>query len=322
MFKRMLLTAAAAAALLSGGQAAAAFPERDIRIICGFAPGGACDIVARLIADATTQRLGQRIVVENRTGAAGTIAMEVVARAQPDGHTMLLCAQGQMAMLPVLPGAQVPIDPVRDLVPSANMVLANYVMVSPVDRPFRTVQELVAHARQNPGRLNYASTGAGTLQHLGGEAIKLAAGIDMVHVPYRGGAPAAMDVVAGRIDLLATNLADVISYVRNDQVRLLAFTDAVGSPAFPEVPRMNEIYPNFVVGGWFGLCAPAGTPQVAMERWAQAMGEAATQPAVRDRLLGLGLIPTVEGPEAFQRRVREDIDRLGTIIRNAGIRAD
>jgi tripartite-type tricarboxylate transporter receptor subunit TctC len=322
MLKSLLFATATAAALFIGGRTEAAFPDRDIRIICGFAPGGSCDIVSRIIADATAQTLGQRILVENRTGAAGTIAMEVVARSQPDGHTMLLCAQGQMAMLPVLPGARLPVDPVRDLIPAANMVLANYVVVVPPDRPFRTVQELVAYGRQNPGRLNYASTGAGTLQHLGGEAIKLAAGIDMVHVPYRGGAPAAMDVAAGRIDVLATNLADVISGVQGGQLRLLAFTDAVGSPAFPEVPRMSEIFPGFVVGGWFGLCAPAGTPQPVMEQWADALRQAAAVPATRDRLLSMGLIPTVEGPAQFQQRVRDDIERLGAIIRQAGIRAD
>lgn len=321
--KTLLLSAGVALGLAVGAASSfAAFPDRDIKIICGFAPGGTCDQMARLIAEATTRELGQNVVVENRTGAAGTIAMEAVARSAPDGHTMLLCAQGQMSMLPVLPGARVPIDPTRDLVPAVNAVLANYVMVVPASRPWQTVQDFVDHARANPGKLNYASTGAGTLQHLGGEAMRLAAQIDIVHVPYRGGAPAALDLIAGRVDVLFTNLADVIGHIRGGTVRLLAFTDSMGSPAYPQVPRMETIYPGFVVGGWFGLCAPAGTPAAAMQRWHQAMQRTMDNPQRRAQLAEAGLVLTIEGPDAFRTRVQQDIERLGATIRQAGIRAD
>jgi tripartite-type tricarboxylate transporter receptor subunit TctC len=310
-----------AAALFFAPAAHAEFPDRDIRIICGFAPGGACDIVSRMMAEAVAPIFRQRVIVENRAGAGGKIAMEVVARSAPDGHTVYTCAAGQMSMLPELPGPPLAVDP-STLVPLAAIAVPNYVLVVPVDRPWRSMAELVAHARANPGRLNYGSAGAGTMQQLAGETLKYLAQVDVNHVPYRGAAPAILDLTAGRLDMMFTNLADVLGQIQSGAVRLLAFSDDLGSEHFPAIPRTSETWPDFVVGGYFGVCGAPGTPPAAAEAWHAALLQAVAQPAFRERLLAIGLVPRIESPAVFRETILRDRRRFGAVIRAAGMRGD
>ncbi|BAT57784.1 tripartite tricarboxylate transporter family receptor [Variibacter gotjawalensis] len=319
MRKSVIVATISLVALLST-QARAAFPDKDIRIICGFAAGGTCDLVARLIAKAVAPEFKQNVIVENRTGAGGTIAMASVARSEADGHTVLLCSQGQFAILPELPGMKLPVDPAKDLVPVANMTLANFVMVVPASRSWKTVADFVAAAKT--GKLSYASAGNGTLQHIAGEAFRLAAGVEMTHVPYRGASPAGVDLIAGRVDTLITNLADVVGQIEGGQMRLLAFTDPYGSPKFPDAPKMSQTFADFAMGGWFGICGPSGMPADAIARWHSALKRAGDDPAIRKILDENGLVLTVEDAKAFGGRMAKDRETLGRVIRDASIRSD
>jgi tripartite-type tricarboxylate transporter receptor subunit TctC len=242
--KRILL-AGAALALALCPLAARAFPDHPPRIIGGFAPGGTSDIVARLVAEAIAPTFGQRPVVENRTGANGAIAAEAVARATPDGNTVLQCATGLLTISPQLLGAHLPIDPRRELVPIVNVAHSTQAMVVATASPYRDVAAFLAAARQRPGRLTYASAGIGTTQHLAGERLRRLAGIDMLHVAYRGAAPAARDVIAGRADLLITNLGDVVRQIQGGELRLLALGLNGAEAILPHPPpKQRRVQPN------------------------------------------------------------------------------
>ncbi len=296
--------------------------DRPPRVLAGFAPGGTGDLVARLIAEGAAQHLGVRPVVENRTGANGFIAAEAVARSTPDGSTVLQCPMGTMTISPELPGAALPVDPRTELVPVANFALSSYGVVTGARSPYRTLQELLAAARARPGGLTYASAGIGTAQHLTGARLAAMAGLDMLHVPFRGAAPAALEVIAGRVDLLITNLGDVVGQIRSGDLRLLALADREGVPEFAAAPRLPDIVPGLEVAGWFGLCGPRGMAPAAVARWADALAAALREPAIRQRLLENGLTPVIEGPDAFAGRMARDRQAWGETIRRAGIRAE
>lgn len=313
--KRLLL-----ALLLLPGLAAA--QDRPPRILAGFAPGGTGDLVARLIAEGVAPHLGARPVVENRTGANGFIAAEAVARAAPDGSTVLQCPMGTMTISPELPGAALPVDPRTDLIPVANFGLSSYGVVTGARGPFRTLEELLAAARARPGALTYASAGIGTAQHLTGARLAAMAGLDLLHVPFRGAAPAALEVIAGRVDLLITNLGDVVGQIRSGDLRLLALADREGVPEFAGAPRLPDIVPGLEVAGWFGICGPRGMAPAAVARWADAAAAALREPAIRQRLLENGLAPVTEGPDAFAARMARDRQGWGETIRRANIRAE
>ncbi|MFL1461758.1 Bug family tripartite tricarboxylate transporter substrate binding protein [Roseococcus sp. DSY-14] len=302
--------------------ALAAAQDRPPRILAGFAPGGTGDLVARLIAEGVAPQLGARPVVENRTGANGFIAAEAVARSAPDGATVLQCPMGTMTISPELPGAVLPVDPRTELIPVANFALSSYGVVTGARSPHRTLEELVAAARQRPGALSYASAGIGTAQHLTGARLASMAGLDMLHVPFRGAAPAALEVIAGRVDLLITNLGDVVGQIRSGDLRLLALADREGVPEFASAPRLPDIVPGLEVAGWFGLCGPRGMAPAAIARWSDAMAVALREPAIRQRLLESGLTPVTEGPDAFAARMARDRQGWGETIRRANIRAD
>jgi tripartite-type tricarboxylate transporter receptor subunit TctC len=306
--------------LLAPGLAGA--QERAPRIIVGFAPGGTADLVARLIGEGLSQVTGTRVVVENRTGANGMIAAEQVARGLADGSTLLLCPMGTMTIGPELPGANLPVDPRTDLVAVANVALSSYGAVTGARGPYQSLGALVAAARARPGSTTYASAGVGSAQHLTGARLAAMAGLDLVHVPYRGAAPAALDVIAGRADLLITNLGDVMRQIQGGELRLLALADAEGVPEFTNAPRLSQTIPGLEVAGWFGLCGPRGTPAAAIQRWAEATARALRDATLRQRLLESGLTPIVEGPEAFAARMQRDRAGWGEAIRRANIRAD
>jgi tripartite-type tricarboxylate transporter receptor subunit TctC len=310
------------AALLSLASLAANAQERQPRILSGFAPGGTSDLTSRLIAEGIGPALGQRVVVENRTGANGFIAAEVVVRGPADGSMVLQCSTGGMTISPELPGAVLPIDPGTDLVPIANMALSTYGAVTGVRSPYRTLSDILAAARERPGTISYGSAGVGSAQHLAGARLEVMAGVQMIHVPYRGAAPAALDVIAGRADLLITNLGDVVRQIQGGELRLLALGDAQGVPEFSSAPRLADTVPGLEVVGWFGLCGPKAMNPEMVRSWASATEQALRDPALQRRLLDNGLTPTFEGPDVFAARIARERQMWGETIRRANIRAN
>ena len=309
-------------AMALAGPALAQPADRPLRIIAGFAPGGTSDIVARVVAEGVATTLGQRPVVENRTGANGFIAAEAVVRGPTDGTTVLQCPMGSMTISPEVPGMHIPIDVARDLVPVANVARSSYAVVTGARSPYRSLEALMAAARAKPNALSYGSAGIGTAQHLSAERLKRMANLEIVHVPYRGAAPAALDLIAGRIDLLITNLGDVIRQIQGGELRLLALADEAGWPEFPDAPRLPRIVPGLEVIGWFGICGPRGMPDEAVARWAEAIRASLQSPEVRKRLLDNGLAPGFEDAATFSATISRDRQTWGEAIRAANVRAE
>lgn len=316
----LLLTFLALGGLPSPAAAQSA-SDRPLRVLVGFPAGGAGDLTARMIAEMASAGLGQTAVVENRTGANGMIAAEAVARGPADGSTVLMCPMGTMTISPNLPGLRLPIDVTQELVPVANLALSNYGLVVAAGSAHRNVDDLLRAARARPGALTFASAGIGSAQHLSGEMLKRLAGIDIVHVPYRGAAPALVDLVGGRVDFLITNLADVSGQIRDGAVRLLAVGDEVGHPGFP-APKISASVPGFEISGWFAACAPRAMPREAIAAWARAIRAGQAEPRWRQRLLDNGLTPVEEGPEALAARIERNRTQFRELIQAAGIRAE
>lgn len=316
--KKLLLVAL----LLAGTAQAQNLPDRPLRILGGFAAGGTSDIINRLLAEGAAATLGQRPVVEVRTGANGFIAAAEAVRSGADGSSIVQCATGVMTITPELPGANMPIDPARDLIPIANFVHSSQVMVVAKDSPFRSVADVIAAARARPGTITYASAGIGAVSHLSGARLEQLANIQMVHVPYRGAALGVLDVMAGRADLIITNLGDAAQQIRGGEMRLLAFADGIGSPAFPDAPQIGATVQGYAVSGWFGFCAARGTPEAIVGRWAEAIRVAAADPATLRRFAESGLVARYEGPAEFSRTIAADRATWREVIRGANIRAE
>ena len=320
--RRRLLLAAASAALPSAARAQAAWaPERPVRLIVGFAAGGSTDVTARLVAAALGERLGQPVVVENRPGAGGNIAAEAAARAAPDGHTLLMGVSGILAANPAL-YRNLPFDPVREFAPISQIAfIPNLVVVHP-DLPAADLAGFVAHAKANAGRVHYGSAGNGTSLHLAGALLAARAGLALVHVPYRGGAPATTDLLSGKIQMLASPLVEVVAHVQAGRLRPLAVTTARRSPLLPDVPTVAETIPGFEVALWNGLLAPAGTPPPAIARFAAEAAAALRRAELRNKLAEQGSEPAPSTPEEFARFIRAEIPRWTEIVRLSGATAD
>jgi tripartite-type tricarboxylate transporter receptor subunit TctC len=301
--------------------AAAWTADRPVRVIAGFPAGGAGDLTARLIGEMAAARFGQQAIVENRTGANGMIAAEVVARSGADGLTVLQCPMGTMTISPNLPGQRLPVDVTTEIVPVANLALSTYGLVVAAGGPYRDLPGLLATARAQPGKLSFASAGIGSAQHLAGELLKRMAVLDVVHVPYRGAAPAIVDLIGGRVDYFITNLADVAGQLRDGSLRLLAVADDRGHPGFPAPPISSQV-PGFSVAGWFAVCGPRSMPAEAITAWAAAVEAGLGNPAWRQRLLDNGLTPNFEGPEALAARIAANRAQFRDLIQAAGIKAE
>jgi tripartite-type tricarboxylate transporter receptor subunit TctC len=315
--RRILLAAAAALIALP-----AMAQDRTIRVISGFAAGGAGDLMARLIAEYVPPLMNARGVVENRTGANGLIGAEVVARAAPDGMTVLQCPMGSMTITPNLPGAPLPVDPRTEMTGVANVALSTYALIVAARGPYQDVPALLAAARARPGGLSYASAGVGSAQHLSGELLKARTGLDIVHVPYRGATPAVVDILGGRIDFMITNLGDVMRQIQGGELRLLALGDDAGSPLFPDARPISAFVPGLQMAGWFGICGPKGMTEDSLARWSDATRRALDNPQFRERLLANGLTPQFEDTRAFNARIARDLASWGEVIRAAGVRGD
>ncbi len=316
--RRLLILTLLAAPLV----AQAAFPERPLRVLVGFPAGGTGDLTARLIAEMASTQFGQTVVVENRTGANGVIAAETMVRGPADGYTVLQCPMGTMTISPNLPGQRLPVDVTTEVIPVANLALSTYALVVGANSRFRSVDDLLREARAKPGAVTYASAGIGSAQHLSGEMLKRMAGIETVHVPYRGGAPAVIDLIALRTDFMITNLGDVAGQLRDGSLRMLAVADNTGHPSVPDAPKLSSSVPGFEISGWFAVCGPRGMPREAVEAWARAVQQGLQQPQWQRRLLENGLTPNFEGPEAFGARIARNRAQFRDLIQAANIRAE
>jgi tripartite-type tricarboxylate transporter receptor subunit TctC len=319
--KRLLIAILAlfAAALPARAQE---FPSKDIRFLCGFAPGGTCDLLSRILAEHLSPVLGQRVVVENRTGASGNIAADAVAKSPPDGHTVLLATMALYTVMPQMPGMRLPFDVDRDLTPISNVAnIYNVLVVSP-QGPIQSVQQLIDLAHANPGKLTYASAGNGGSQHLAAEYFKRLAGVDLLHVAYRGGAPAIVDIAAGRTDMMFGNLPEFLGQIRDGGLRAIAFGAPRPSPLMPQVPLISATVPGFTVRNWFGVAGPGGMPKPVLDRWLAALQRVNADPVFQRRLAENGMESLIGDPDSFRSTIQEDRRRWGEVIRAANIRAD
>jgi tripartite-type tricarboxylate transporter receptor subunit TctC len=314
------LPAALLAMALLGSSAAHAaaqsWPSRPIRFIINSAPGGAPDIIGRLVAQPLSERLGQQIVVDNRAGASGIIAAELVARAAPDGYTTLLGATTIFAMLPAM-RSKLPYDVERDFAPVSLLASAANVVVVNGALPVKSVADLIALARSRP--LLYASAGTGTPAHLAGEMMNLSAGLKMGHVPYKGAGPALADVLAGQVHLIITSPIAAAPHLASGRVRMIATTGATRDPLLPDLPPVADTLRGFEITQWWGMVLPAKTPRAIVQKLNLEIGAVLKQPELSDRLTQQGAVLRGGTPEDFARFIDAERKRLGTIIRQAGI---
>jgi len=282
----------------------------------GLAPGGSVDRVTRLIAQSLSQRLGQQFVIENRPGAAGSIAMEVVARAPADGYTLLvvLAANAINATLRETPEVNL----IRDIALIGGMVRLPNVMVVHPDLPANTVPEFIAYAKANPGKLSFASSGNGTSLHIVAELFKMMTGVSMLHVTYRGGAPALVDLLARRVHVMFDTIPEAIGYIRDGRLRALAVTTAARSPALPDVPPMRDFLPGFEAGSWWGLGAPRNTPLAVINALNAVLNECLSDPGFETQLTNLGATPLVLSPEEFHSFVEAETEKWATVVKFSG----
>ncbi len=299
-------------------QAQVAWPDRPVRLIVPFPPGGSNDIVARFLAEALRERLGQPFLVENRSGAGGNIGADAVAKSTPDGYTLLLSAPPALVINEHL-YRSMPFDPGRDLMPVALVASVPVVLIVPSSSPVTSLAELIALAKREPGRLSFGSSSVGGTNHLAGELLKSMAGIDIVHVPYRGAAPAMTDLIAGRLQLYFDNMPGVLPQLRDGRVRALAVAGARRASILPDLPTMAEAgLPGFEASSWFGLAAPAGTPPALVQRINAAVQEALATPALRAQLATAGAEPGALDVEGFARFVSAERERWGQVVRASG----
>jgi tripartite-type tricarboxylate transporter receptor subunit TctC len=322
-FPRALLPFAlfAATAFVTGA-AAQTYPSKPIRVIVGFAPGGPADVMARLIAQRMPAILGQSFIVENRPGAGGTIGAKAAADAEHDGYTLLLGNTSTLVISPVV-YQNIGYDPVKSFVPVAVLgVTANLLVVNPA-LPAKSVRELIALAKRSPGKLNYASPGAGTPPHLIGELFKLRTGADIVHVPYKGGGLAIQAVIAGEVQMAFENTAVSLPHVQSGQVRGLAFTSDKRNAQVPELPTMIESgVADFVTASFTGVVAPAGTPSAVVSRLNAAINESLQLPEVQATLIKLSVEARIGSPEDFSMFLAREREKWVPLVKAAGVKAE
>jgi len=320
--RRFLRLAAGAAALTSLSRAASAqaYPSRPVRIIAGYRPGGAIDIHARLIGQWLSQRLGQPFVVENRPGAGGNVGSEAAAHAAPDGYTLLMSGIGNTISATLYD--KLNYDFIRDFAPVAGVMrAANVIDVHP-SVPVNSVTELIAYAKANPGKVTMGSSGVGTSPHLSGELFKLMTGVDMLHVPYRGNAPALTDLLAGQLQVLFDSISSSIEHIRSGKVRALAVTTATRVPSLPDVPTVGEFLPGFEASAFVAIGAPKNTPTEIIGRLNNEINAGLADPKIKARLAELGGTVFVGSPSDFSKLITEETEKWAKVIRAANIKAE
>ena len=299
--------------------AAQTYPQRAIHLIVPFPPGGGNDTVARAIAQQTGPALGQPIVVDNRPGAGGIIGADAAARSAPDGYTLFLGGVASHAVNPHM-HTRLPYDPVKDFAPITLVASAPSVLVVHPSVPARTIQEFAAHARANPGKLNYASNGNGSSSHIAAVLYETNAGVKMTHVPYKGVGPALTDLMTGRIEVMFNSIVAILPHIQAGKLRALAVTSKARSSLLPDVPTVAESgWPQYEAGSWYGILAPAGTPSAIIDRLHQEIVKSLKDPEVQKRLAAEGADVIGSTPQEFAAHIRGELARMGQAVKAAGL---
>jgi tripartite-type tricarboxylate transporter receptor subunit TctC len=324
--RKFLHLAAGAAALphlssIACAQAwAQAYPSRPVRLIIGYPPGGSADITARLTGQWLSERLGQPVVIESRPGAATNLATEAVVRASPDGYTLLLVAPANAINATLYD--KLSFDFLRDIVPVAGIIrFPNVVVVNP-SLPIKTIPELIAYAKANPGKLNMASSGNGSTIHMSGELFKMLTGINMVHVPYRGGAPALTDLIAGQVHVMFDNIPTSAEHIKAGRLRGLAVTSASRSQVLPDLPTVSDFLPGYEASAWYGLGVPKNTPDEVIDKINKGMNAVLADPKSQARFAELGASLLPGSPADFSRLVADETEKWGKVVRFSGAKPD
>ena len=318
----LVIAMAAAPQALAQGGAASTYPSRPIRLVVPFPAGGTTDIMARAVAQKLSETWGQQVIVDNRPGAGGNIGSDLVAKAPPDGYTLLMGTVGTHAINPSL-YARMPYDHVKDFAPVILVAGVPNVLVVNPSLPVHSVQELIAYAKANPGKLNFASSGNGTSIHLSGELFMVMAGVTMTHVPYKGSAPALTDLMGGQVQLMFDNLPSSLAFIKAGKLRALAVTSANRSSALPDLPTLEESgLPGFEASSWFGMLAPAGTPPSIVAKLNGVIATWLATPEAKEKLASQGAIAAGGTPEAFARHIAQETTKWAKVVKQSGARVD
>lgn len=297
------------------------YPSKPIRLVVPFPPAGTTDIIARATAQKLSEAWGQQVIVDNRPGAAGNIGSELVANSAPDGYTLLMGTVGTHAINPNL-YAKMPYDHVKDFTPVILVAgVANVLEVNP-ELPVKSVPELIAYAKANPGKLNFASSGNGTSIHLSGELFKAMTGVQMTHVPYKGSAPALADLVGGQVQVMFDNLPSSLAFIKAGKLRALAVTSATRAAALPDVPTVADYVPGFEASSWFGLLAPAGTPRDIVEKINGEVAKWIASPDAKEKLAAQGANAAGGTPEDFAKHIHAETAKWAKVVKESGAKVD
>jgi tripartite-type tricarboxylate transporter receptor subunit TctC len=320
--RNFLHLAAGATALPAVSRIARAqtYPTRPVRIIVGSAAGGPSDILARLMGQWLSERLGQQFVIDNRPGGGGNIGTEAVVRAPADGYTLLLVGTAQAINATLYD--KLNFHFIRDIAPVASVIRYSSVMVVNPSVPAKSVPEFIAYAKANPGKINMASGGTGTPPHLAGELFKMMAGVDLIHVPYRGNGPAFNDLIGGQVQVMFPSPVGLLEYIQAGKLRALAVTTATRSDALPDIPTMAEFVPGYEASGWFGVGAPRNTPSEIIDKLNKEINAGLADPKMQAWLADFGGTPLVLSPADFGRLIAQETEKWGNVIRALNIKAD
>jgi tripartite-type tricarboxylate transporter receptor subunit TctC len=319
-FLQLVAGAAAAVPAISTIARAQAYPARPVRLVIGYTPGGSADLTARLMGQWLSERLGQSFVIENRPGGSTNIATEQVLRATPDGYTLLLVAPANAINATLY--NKLPFDFIKEMEPIAGIIrFPNVVVVHP-SLPIKTIPELIAYAKANPGKLNMASSGNGSTIHMSGELFKMLTGINMQHVPYRGGAPALTDMLSGQMHVMFDNLPTCAEHVKSGKLRGLAVTSTTRSDVLPDLPLVADYLPGYEASAWYGLAAPKGTPPDIVGVLNKAVNEILADPKAKARFAEIGAILLPGSPAEFGKLVADETEKWGKVVKFAGAKVD
>jgi len=298
-----------------------AYPTKPIRLVIPYSPGGPVDIVGRITGQKLSDALNQQVVVDNRAGAGGNIAVEIVAKSVPDGYTLMMGANGTNAINPTL-YPKLSVNPARDLAPISMVASSPMILVAHPSVPAASINDLVALAKSRPGAINFASSGSGSTAHLSSELFRSMTGINIVHVPYKGAGPALTDLVGGQVQIMFTGVSSTLPYVKSGRLKALGVSSEKRLPILPEVPTVGEGIPGYEVLTWYGVFAPAKTPQPIIDKLNQTLAKIFAMPDTRERLAALGADPVTMSPDQFAAAVRKELVKWAKVIKESGVRPE
>lgn len=309
--------------LVPAAMAAQVWPDKPVRVVLGVPGGAAPDVTARLIFPGVSQQLGQPLVADNRAGGGGVIGAEIVSQSAPDGYTLFISSPGALTILPHLRKTPLPYDTLRDFAPISLISIGPFVLMAHPSLPAKNIRELIALAKAQPGKLNYASAGNGVANHLAGELFKQMTGTDIVHVPYKGAPQAVTDVLAGHMNMMFNSVSPIVGHIKSGKIRVLGIASLQRSPQLPDVPTINESgVPGFEAVNWFGMFAPAKTPKPIITRVNAAVVKAVKTPELQAQFISLGADPVGSSVEEFTAFVRRDLEKYAKIVKLSGAKID